>query len=218
MTRSTKHPFLILSVLALLLPAVPAQAGYYVGIGLGAHIDNDVPGPALTPAHPVATVRESESDTNIAYSLSVGYRWTAWYVELALDFLDDTGHDDTHEGEDATSTFKSFAVSEETARTVALKLGRFFALTESLSFYGEAGVHRYEEEVEHRLVTTTTPKDPFGTPSSTFMSETRSSKDTDVVYGAGVALTLSDATMKVGVLHYGGVDRTAVMFSAMLPF
>ncbi|HEX7044451.1 MAG TPA: outer membrane beta-barrel protein [Burkholderiales bacterium] len=213
-----KRLFLLLSVLTILLPAAPVRAGYYLGLGLGAQTDNDVPAPALTPAHPVATVRESESDTGTAYSLSIGHRWTAWYVELAFDFLDETGRDDVHEGEDPASNFDSFAVSEETVRTVALKLGRFFALTESLSFYGEAGVHRYEQEVEHRLVTTTTPKDPLGSPSSTFMSETHSRKDTDAVYGAGVALTRSDVTMKLGVLHYGGVDRTAFLFSAMLPF
>lgn len=200
-------PLLLLSF--LIIAPLSANAGPYVSLGLGAN-HRSVDTPNLLPSHPVSAVEQSRSETNIGFSLGAGYRWHSWYTEISAVDLGSPSRNDRRTGENATSTFQTFSRREEHARGLEWKLGRFFPLTNAVSIFSEIGVHRYRNKITESISTTETDKSSdLATSSHSEFSVT--DRDSDILVGIGIAKSTPAVTLKFSVLHYSGIDSSAVM-------
>lgn len=211
-TNNYTVPLLLVS----LLFSVPAVAGPYFGVGAGANAKR-ISAPNVSPAHPVDSVSTTRHDYDVGVSLSAGYRWHSWYAEAGAAYLGAPAHDETHRGQDADFTFETFATREEKARTVDVKLGRLFQMSNAVSLYAEAGVHYYTNKIT-TLVTRTERAKLTPDVSVVTTAERFTERNTAAMYGVGLMTRDDPLTFKVGVSRYGGVDRTTVMLVMLFGF
>lgn len=181
-------------VLVACVLSTPAQAETYVGLSTGTAF-GDI----------VAPTGDAE-DTRLGgvTSASVGYRAaTGTYVEAAL----------TNLGVARRGALAPDARNERTedARAVEVRVGRAFRLTPEFELYAEGGGARVSADVTERAEQLTT---------GTVTEVSSATRDTVVTYGAGFALTPTDAVrVRFGATRYaGGLDRTVVTVGVTLGF